>query len=427
MIHKPSDSLLPGALPEPGDKAPAPGNAMVTRVPVFEGGDKVWGYDLLLGDIAAKAEAGPRAGLPGDAAALSGAFALVMPLTGKNERLSLPLDEGLILNNTPYMFPADICCLSLGGRVTDAEALGRALADLKQAGYLLMLPFPRAGHEWIVFLPLADIVRVDIREFEPDELKLTADWLKAHGAKLLACNVTPEQTELCLDLDFTYLQGDVRTQGTVVTGKSFSSSQVVKTRLLKYLADPDWTMEEVAALIRADVSLAYRLLRYLNSAYFSLPNAITSIESSVLLLGRAGLEQWAYVTILADLALGPLAKHTITTAAFRGKFLELLARESTLPCPPPETLFLVGLFSMLETLLNLPLRDIAAEIKIDEALTRTLQGEATEYRAWFSLLLDYERGRWDEIRIRTAGLGLTPRDVSACYTRAITWTTGLFN
>ena len=87
---------------------------------------------------------------------------------------------------------------------------------------------------------------------------------------------------------------------------------------------------------------------------------------------------------------------------------------------------MLGLFSMLEALLNVPLQEIAAEIKIDEEITRTLQGEATQYQPWFSLLLDYEHGRWDNIRTVAASLGLSPRDVSGAYTRAMTWMSGVF-
>ena len=87
---------------------------------------------------------------------------------------------------------------------------------------------------------------------------------------------------------------------------------------------------------------------------------------------------------------------------------------------------MLGLFSMLEALLNLPLQDIASEIKIDEEITRTLQGEATVYQPWFSLLLDYEHGQWDRIRAESPKLGLSPRDVSSAYTRAMTWMSGVF-
>lgn len=399
---------------------------MVTRVPVFEGDHKVWGYDLLLADITINKDTAPS-DVSKEAAYLSNAFSLIMPFMGKNEHLTLPMSEDLILTNTAYMFPSDICCLNLCGRIKDAATLGRGLAELKQAGYLVMLSCPRQTPEWAEFLPLARIARVDLLEFGLKELKATVDWLKERGIEVLAQNVKPDQVKMCLEMGFKYLQGDVRTQSGVVTGKNFSSSQIVKTRLLQALADPDWDVRDVAALIRADVSLAYRLLRYLNSAYFSLPSAITSIESSVLLIGRVGLEQWIYVTVFSDLGVGPLAKHIITTAAFRGKFLELLSQESNHPTPPAETLFMLGLFSMLEALLNVPLQDIIAEIKIDERVTATLQGKDTEYQPWFTLLLDYERGNWDGARRLASRLGLTQRDTSIAYTQAMTWVKGMFD
>ena len=421
------DSLLYNLSGENADKTSAySAIVMITRVPVFEGKSRVWGYDLLLAD----AEAGQSSADPDDpsvqAAALSAAFALVMPFLAKDEKLNLPMSEALILNNAAYMFPAAACCLTLQGPVTDAGALNAALAQLKDDGYAIAVPCSRHAPDMAQLLPQAGIARINIREFAQDELKLTGKWLKDRGLEVLVENVEPEEVDLCLELGFKYLEGDIHKHGSVVTGKSFSSSQIVKTRLLKVLANSEWDVKDVASLIRADVSLAYRLLRYLNSAHFSLPGAITSIESSVVLLGRRGLEQWIYVTVFSDLGAGPLAKHVINTAAFRGKFLELLAGESNQETPPQETLFMLGLFSMLETLLNPPLQDIASEIKIDEEITRTLQGEATQYQPWFSLLLDYEHGRWDNIRANALDLGLSPRDVSGAYTRAMTWMSGVF-
>ena len=421
------DSLL-SILPDENDGKTSASSVtvMVTRVPVFEGKSRVWGYDLLLAD----AEAGQAAAEPDEpsaqAAALSAAFALVMPFLAKDEKLNLPVSEALVLNNAAYMFPATACCLTLYGPVKDAAALNAALAQLKDDGYVIAVPCSRHAPDMAQLLPQAGIARINIREFAQDELRLTGKWLKDRGLDVLVENVEPDEVDLCLELGFKYLEGDLHKHGSVVRGKSFSSSQIVKTRLIKVLANPEWDVKDVAALIRADVSLAYRLLRYLNSAHFSLPGAITSIESSVVLLGRVGLEQWIYVTVFSDLGAGPLAKHVVNTAAFRGKFLELLAGESNQETPPQETLFMLGLFSMLEALLNLPLQDIASEIKIDEEITRTLQGEATMYQPWFSLLLDYEHGQWDRIRAESPKLGLSPRDVSSAYTRAMTWMSGVF-
>ena len=428
MLQNTPDSLLPNLPDESGVKPAAPGTLMVTRVPVFEGKARVWGYDLLLDDSdgGSPGQSISPDDPPAQAAALSAAFALVMPFLAKDEKLNLPMTEALILNNAAYMFPATACCLILSGPITDAAALNAALTKLKNDSYLTAAPCSRHQPDMAQCLSQAGIARLNIREFAPDELKLTGKWLADRGLDVLVENVKPEEVDLCLELGFKYLEGDIHKHGSVVTGKSLSSSQIVKTRLLKVLSDPEWETADVAALIRADVSLAYRLLRYLNSAHFSLPGAITSIESSVVLLGRIGLEQWIYVTVCADMGAGPLAKHIVNTAAFRGKFLELLAGESNQETPPKETLFMLGLFSMLEALLNAPLQDIAAEIKIDEEITRTLQGEDTQYQPWFSLLLDYEHGRWDSIRAEAASLGLSPRDVSSAYTRAMTWMSGVF-
>ncbi len=402
-----------------------PRSIMTTRVPVFEGHSKVWGYDLLLNSF----EDSPGEDITTPAAqatALSNAFALVTPFMRADEKLILPVSEALVLDHTFYMFPQAFCCLNFTGAITKLPELEKNLSDLRESGYTLSVSCSREEPSLVKILPHAQIARVNIGEFSADELKKVVDYLKGKSMQLLAEHVTPDNIRMCSEMGFQYLQGDVRTHGNVVKGKKFSASQIIKSKLLKALANPDWSVKDVAELIRVDVSLSYRLLRYLNSAYFSLPTTVTSIESCIVLLGRVGVEQWIYVTIFSDLGVGPLAKHIINTAAFRGKFLEILGETSSNKTPSADSLFMLGLFSMLEALLSMPLEDIAKEINIDDQITRTLQGYETTYQPWFSLMLKYERGEWDQVRELGGNLGLSLRSLSSAYTRAMSWMTTLF-
>lgn len=426
-MSTPLDPTLPKLTPRITTKTEQPTCTMVTRVPIFESDHRVWGYDLLLSGCGENGDKSSFEVSPDtQAAALSNAFAMVLPFMGKDEKLILPFNEALLLSNTAGMFPANICVINISGPIQDAAALRQVLGELNEAGYTIEISCSRDTPDLAQFLPLVQIARVDLHEFEPAALKLTVDYLKKQKLELLAENVTPDNIHLCAELGFKYLQGDIHTHKTVPSGKNFSSSQVIKTKLLKTISEPDWELRQVAELIRIDVSLSYRLLRYLNSAYFSLPGTITSIESSVVLLGQFGLKQWIYLTIFSDFGMGPLAKHIISTAAFRGKFLELLAGDSAQETPAPETLFMLGLFSMLEALLNMPLEEIGREIKIDEEIIHTLQGKDTKYQPWFSLLLNYERGQWDTLRGQASELGLALHDVSSAYAKAMAWVVGLF-
>lgn len=428
-MNQTSDQLLPdiSAALKSEAKTDGPRRVMVTRVPVFEGNSRVWGYDLLLNHADDSQTETLAAQTPAaQAAALSTAFALVTPFMRAEEKLILPLPEALFIDHSAFMFPQAFCCLNFTGKLTDLPALDKALTELRDAGYTLAVSCSRKTPELTKILPLARIARVNIAEFSPTELKSVADYLKTGRLELLAENVTPDKVKLCLDLGFKFLQGDVQTYGDVVKGKRFSASEIIKAKLLEALADPDWSVKDVAELIRVDVSLSYRLLRYLNSAYFSLPSAVSSIESCIVLLGRLGIEQWVYVTILSDLGVGPLAKHTINTAAFRGKFLEILGDAAGQGSPPRETLFMLGLFSMLESLLNRPLEEIAKDIKIDQDITSTLLGRENALQPWFSLLLKYERGEWADVRELGSRLNLSLQELSSAYTRAMTWVNTLF-
>lgn len=126
----------------------------------------------------------------------------------------------------------------------------------------------------------------------------------------------------------------------------------------------------VADAVRADVALSYRLLRYANSPAIGLSRGVETVEQAVMLLGRKELARWLSVMLLSAAGSRPVSRALQEQALARGRLMELLATRAA--WPSPEALFGVGVFSMLEALLQVPLAEALAPLRLGEAAAQAL-------------------------------------------------------
>jgi EAL and modified HD-GYP domain-containing signal transduction protein len=179
--------------------------------------------------------------------------------------------------------------------------------------------------------------------------------------------------------------------------------------------------------INADVYLSYKLLRYVNSAYFGLLVPTNSVRHAIAILGRQKLRQWLCVTALAEMDSAPMARELVLLSALRAKFLELLGeRFSRGRKDFPRSLFLIGLFSLLESILQIPMREILSTLPIEPEQADALIARKGFYAPWLYLLDAHEQGQWEEVEKIAGVLRLSQRDLVSAYAEAGKWSAGLF-
>lgn len=178
----------------------------------------------------------------------------------------------------------------------------------------------------------------------------------------------------------------------------------------------------LAEALRSDVALSYRLLRFANSPAMGLPRGVDSVEQAVLLLGRKELTRWLSVMLLSASGDRVLSAALQEQALARGRLLELLGRAEGLDAP--EALFSLGMFSMLEVLLQVPLADTLEPLRLGEPALQALlagQGPWSEH-----LALAVALGANDESAVeRLAGRWGGPESVQAMAEEAWSWAAGL--
>ncbi|WP_084559287.1 EAL and HDOD domain-containing protein [Nitratidesulfovibrio termitidis] len=435
----PRGTSAQGASPSVQEGTPCGPALLVARQPVFDASGEVWGYELLFRCPDSPEHCGSDVDASvATASVIADGFAMTRPALGQGQRLLVNFAEDMLLAGTPRILPADVCGVEVLETVSATEAMQQVLSDLKAEGYLIVVDDYAGQPDMDALLDIADIVKVDVLGRPLADLARDVAALRPRQCLMLAEKVEDLATHRqCEALGFSLFQGFFFSRPELVHGRRLDSSQAAKMRLLATLAREDVNIKAAAEVIRSDAALSYKLLRYINSVHFGLPVKVTSIQHGISLLGTRNLVQWLCVTVLSEFDTGPMARELIAVSALRAKFLELCATRALLragqagagalgpgqaqPVPQSGALFMLGLFSLLEPLLCLPLAELLRSLPLVDDLTEALATHTGPYAPWLELMEHYERGRWDDVLASGAAMGLTQADLAVAYAGALEW------
>ncbi len=249
-------------------------------------------------------------------------------------------------------------------------------------------------------LEVADFVKLDMLSTAPEELARLAGECKGLGIRLMATRIeTPEAVDACLEAGVDYLQGYHFSQPRLLKFAAMPTNQAAILQLIGALNDPDARLEDIERMVAQDVSLSYKLLRHLNSAYFNLPNRVDSIRHAVVLLGLDHLKAWATLISLAQ--LDGRGSDMAQSALVRGFMCRGLAQ--ALDIERPEVSFTVGLLSVLDRLTRMPLEQVIATLPLAEDVAAALTRHEGEHGRLLACTLAYERGDW--AAVDASGIG----------------------
>ena len=312
------------------------------------------------------------------------------------------------------ILPADKVVLEVLEDVVVDEPLIRGVRRLREQGYRIALDDFTLREELLALVDLADIIKIDVMALKRAAVREHVSRLRRYKTVLLAEKVeTREDFEFCRRLGFDYFQGYFFCRPSVIKGQGVPANRIALLRLLSELHNPDADVRRLEELISHDVSLSYKLLRYMNSAFFSLPNKIESIHRAVVFLGMQVIKVW--VTVIALSGIDDKPHELITTLLVRAKMCELLA--SAMRSDSPEIFFTVGLFSALDALLDAPMDRILESLPLSDEIERALLYQDGPLGQVLRCALAYERGDWDAATCRDLERAI----IRDAYLGALAW------
>ena len=414
-----------GLLEDPDPAVAGPGvDRYLARQPIFDRQDSVLGYELLfrsgLDNFFGQKEASKPSECHLDNFLLFG----LETLTG-GHRAFINFTREDLIRDFPTLFPRDrIVVEVLESTVADPEVIS-SCRRLKQAGYTIALDDFVLSPRSEPFLPFADLIKVDFRSTSALDRKRLADHLAPRGIKMLAEKVeTHEDILAARDTGYTYFQGYFYCRPRIVTTSGLSGFRPNYMRILQAVNRPEMDLREVEAILKQEPSLLYKLLRYLNSAYFALRTEVTSIRHALALLGEEKLRKWTSVAAMVHLAHNKPSE-LIVTSLVRARFCESLAAPLRMAAKETD-LFLLGLMSTMDAVLGRHMSQVVTEVPLSDEVRAALLNEAGCFRDVLSIVLSLERGTWEDISQPIARLGLDESLIPGIYLHAVEWTTQIF-
>ncbi|OEU64831.1 MAG: diguanylate phosphodiesterase [Desulfovibrio sp. S3730MH75] len=394
----------------------------VARQPVFTRERAVWGYELLFrnSEHSMTAEVGNE-----DAATsqvIADGFGLIQEDLAQGQRLLVNFPRNMILSDAADLLPTEICVVEILENVDPDPEVIEALKLLKEQGHTLALDDYIGQEGFEKFVEIADIVKVDCLDLSTGGLEEVVATLSKYDVTLLAEKVEDNEMFVrCLDLGFSLFQGFFFSRPEIIPGKKMSSNNLNRMRILRSISGSEFSVEDLSKAINSDVSISYRLLRFMNSPSFGLPNVVKSIKQAVALIGYRKLAGWLRVILLSDLSSGPAGSELAFLSIKRAKFLELLALDVEQLDLPSESMFLLGLFSLLDVLLGKPMTALLKELPIEDELMSALCGEESNASIWLELVVAFEKANWAVVSSIIEELHLSPLSIAQNHLAAMQW------
>ena len=388
----------------------------IARQPIFDQRLKVVAYELLF-RASSRNVFEPRQNASSSVIVDSTMLFDLQTLTG-SAKAFVNADDSALLHGAPRLLPKDRVVIEVLETVVPTPEIVKACKELCDAGYTLALDDFLDQPKWKPLVDLATFLKVDFRASDADGRRIVAERYGHKRMHLLAEKVeTQAELTSARSLGYTYFQGFFFARPVILEGRQIPANKVVYLRLLEAITAAELPIDKVESILKQEPSLVYKLLRYLNSPLLPLRGEIHEIREAIQLLGDREFRRW--VSVVAVVAMGGDKPHElIRTALTRAYFCEGVSRHVHMASKSSD-LFLMGLLSVTDAMLDRPLHEILAYLPVANEVRLALCGGGTsEFSSVYTLLLCYERADWGALSNAAKQLNCAEGQIAPAYLSA---------
>ena len=398
----------------------------VARQPIFDPHQKVYAYELLF-----------RSGMdnffdasdPDQASTSVIVDSLLLmgmeKLTG-GDRAFINCTRNVLIKGYAALLPKDKVVVEILESVEPDDEVVGACLRLKRAGFMLALDDFIYEERLEPLLPLIDFVKVDFRETTERDRKALVEKLSPRGIKMVAEKVeTRSELQQASEMGYTYFQGYFFSKPEIVVAQDIPGYKLNYLRVLQAVNQPEINLVELENIIKLEASLTYKLLRYLNSAFFGFRTEIRSIHHALALLGEEELKKWA--SLIAMAAMGAdKPPELVVSVIVRAVFCESLAPRIGMTNRSND-LFLLGMMSLIDAVLDRPLPEILEKMPISHEIKEALLGVENRFRDVYETVIAYEAADWRSFAEKARKLNLDEETVPDLYLKSVEWAKNTFH
>ncbi|GAA4348662.1 EAL domain-containing protein [Variovorax defluvii] len=334
--------------------------------------------------------------------------------------LFFDVDADSIVTGELQMLPPENVVLCAGPELLGHEELRPILLFLREQGFGFMLCGAEALPEDEELRGL--VTHLDVGAGEPEKVRRLRAAMEPGRPPVhfIATRVGDwEDFDACASQQIeAFVEGEVLVPDDADTsGKTLQPEAMAIVQLMQMIQRND-ALRDIEAVLKRDAALTYRLLRYVNSPAIGAGVEIHSLRHAVSMLGYAPLLRWLSV-LLATSNAKASAPYMTKKAILRGRFVELMG-QGMLPASDADNLFVVGMFSLIDRLLGVPMQEVVRKVQLNEAVQQAILSREGAYAPFLMLA---ESCEVDGARAASLAesLFLDAEQVNAAHLAALAW------
>lgn len=333
-----------------------------------------------------------------------------------NKKAFCNFTRDFLIKGASIPFPTNQLVVEVLENVSPEVEVIDAIRSLSRSGHLIALDDFVVTDDLLPLVELADVVKIDVLALSRDEVISQVGKLRqVKPLQLLAEKVeTHDEYVFCRNLGFDLFQGYFFSKPQVVSGRKVPPSRLAMLRLMAELSRVDIDLTNLEEIIQTDVNLSVKLLRQINSSFYSLLSEVKSIRQAIIYLGLLHIRNWACIVSMGSISDKP--QELMSMALIRGKMCEIMSGSDD--SEQRGMFFTVGLFSMLDSILDMPMKEVLNTLPLIEEVNIALLQRKGQLGRTLSCVESYERANWGEVD----ECGFDQALVGRAYIDALDWT-----
>ncbi|MCC2617168.1 EAL domain-containing protein [Aestuariibacter halophilus] len=393
--------------------------AFIARQPILDGEKEVYAYELLFRDGVAncypdhadddKAERMARETLK-----------LGLDDISCQKTAFINFQRDTLLKGLPATLDPQTVVVEIEEPGTTNHGLLEACKQIKNMGFQLAIDDPMLEQDAHGLLPLVDIVKVDVGQHKHQHIAQKIPGLLNANVKLVAEEVETQQQFLTYkNLGFDYFQGYFFSKPESLAGGQLPTSKLALVQLISEASSRSFNIDSINEIIERDVGLSYMLLRFINNPLINKRYKITSLRHALTYMGEVEIKKFIALLALANLT-DDKPMELIHMSLVRARFCDSLAKEKAFGDNPP-TGFMVGLFSLLDALLDQPMKELVEKMPIVDEVKFALCGGQNDFALFLLLARAFESATWLKVKRVSDALQLDQKRVHGLFNEAVLW------
>jgi len=393
----------------------------LARQPIVDAEHRLFAYELLFRQSMASVSAQISSQLQAGVEVISNTLCLGPDWLLEGKLAFINLDEATLMSDFVCLLPPHHVVYEILETVPISPVLIARIHELRQLGYRFALDDFVCLDEYRPLLPMVDFVKLDVLEQHPEKtVEIIAHIRLNFSGQFIAEKVeTREMFDLCRNCGIQYFQGYYFARPENLANKSIQPGQLAVLDLMNKVRTCE-DLGEIEEPLRRNAALTLRLLRYANSAAAGLRQQVHTVRQALTLIGLKTLYRWLAL-LLVTARPTPTNALLARTAVTRGRLCELLG-QPRLAREAQDDLFMTGLFSLAEPLMEIPLAQLLERLPMPAPIVDALLHRSGPYAPFLKLAEASERSDFEQIARHAAAIASNPEEVNLAQLQALAWT-----